>query len=293
MDYAGFFMLKESKLRNRKLIKAYLCLFVCLATRAVHLEVVTDLSSQGFLAMLKRFVARRGLCQHLYSDNGTNFIGASGELQEIYKLSKSNEFKTYAKNNMIYFHFIPAGSSHFGGLWESAVKSFKHHLRRMVSEKKTLTYEEFYTFVVQVEAVLNSRPLLPMTDDPNDLETLTPGHFLIGHPLNLVPDLDLQSTPMNRLTRYQILQSMVQHLWRRWSTQYLHTLHERSKWQFKTNTENLLGSLVLLKDENNPPSKWSIARIVALHPGKDDITRVVIVRTSNCNILKRSIVICG
>lgn len=290
MDYAGYFMIKDSKLRNRKLIKAYLCIFVCLATRAVHFELVSDLTSQGFLAMLKRFVSRRGLCQHLYSDNGTNFVGANSELQDIYKFPQSPEFQTYAKNHMIQFHFNPAGSPHFGGLWESVVKSFKHHLRRVISDQNPLTYEEFYTFVVQVEAVLNSRPLLPITDDPNDLETLTPGHFLVGHPLNLIPDLDLQTTPMNRLTRYQMLQCMLQHFWKRWSSQYLHTLHERSKWRFKTDMDNLQGSLVLLKDENNPPSKWTTARVVALHPGKDDITRVVSVRTSNGNVIKRSVV---
>ncbi|XP_050296327.1 uncharacterized protein LOC126736140 [Anthonomus grandis grandis] len=191
-----------------------------LATKAVHLELVSDLTTRGFLAMLRRFVSRRGLCQHLYCDNGTNFVGAN----------------------------------------------------------------------VQVEAVLNSRPLLPLTNDPNDFESLTPGHFLVGHPLNLVPDIDLETTPINRLNRYHMLQSLAQHFWRRWSEQYLHTLHERSKWRFKTDPGSLQDSLVLLKEENSPPSKWTLARIVNLHPGKDGITRVVSVRVANGNIFKRSIV---
>ncbi|XP_050294945.1 uncharacterized protein LOC126735061 [Anthonomus grandis grandis] len=290
VDYAGFFLMKESKLRNRRFIKAYLCVFVCLATKAVHLEVVSDLTSQGFIAMLKRFVSRRGLCKHLYSDNGTNFVGAQSELQEIFKFYDTSELQAYFKNNMINFHFNPARSPHFGGLWEGVVKSFKHHLRRILSEDNRLTYEEFYTFVVQVEAILNSRPILPLSNDPLDLESLTPGHFLIGHALNMVPDADFKETPMNRLTRYQMLQSMVQHFWRRWSEQYLHTLHERHKWRFKSESPNFLGALVLLKDDSNPPTKWTAGRITDVHPGKDGVVRVVSVRISNGNILKRSIV---
>ena len=191
---------------------------------------------------------------------------------------------------MIPLHFNPARSPHLGGLWEGVAKSFKHHLRRVLSDKNPLTYEEFYTFVVQVEAILKSRPLLSIGNDPKDLETLTPGHFLVGHPLNMVPDVDLQQIQANRLTRYQMLQSMIQHFRRKWSQQYLHTLHERSKWRFKSNDQNLLGALVLLKDENSPPSKWTTARIIQMHPGKDGTTRVVSVRTANGNIMKRSVV---
>lgn len=99
------------------------------------------------------------------------------------------------------FHFIPAKSPHFRGLWERAVRSVKHHLRRVVSDA-ALTYEEFYTLLTQIEACLNSHPLIPLSQDPNDLEVLTPGHLLIGAALTAPINGDLKTIPINRFSRF-------------------------------------------------------------------------------------------
>lgn len=150
-------------------------MFVCLSTKAVHLEMVSDYSSDAFLAALRRFTSRRGLCRSLYSDCGTNFVGAHAQLRAFFTASSSEQrsiVDQLAQDN-IQWRFQPPAAPHFGGIWEAAVKSFKPHLRPVLGEA-TLTYEEMSTLLAQIEACLNSRPLQALTDDPDDLAALTP-----------------------------------------------------------------------------------------------------------------------
>ncbi|XP_045463780.1 uncharacterized protein LOC123673339 [Harmonia axyridis] len=139
-----------------------------MSTKAIHVELVSDLSKDALIAALRRFVARSGRCSHLYSDRGSNFIGASRELNAL--VQKCAEYET------ITHHFLPGHAPHMGGLWEAGVRSVKSHLKRVIGDQ-ILTYEEFYTLLVQIEVALNSRPLTPISSDPNDLSVLTPGHF--------------------------------------------------------------------------------------------------------------------
>ncbi|XP_043263201.1 uncharacterized protein LOC122403641 [Colletes gigas] len=290
VDYAGPVFIKE-KIRTRVTSKAYLCIFVCFVTKAIHLELAIDLSTDAFLNVLRRFISRRGLCRSLYSDNGTNFIGARNELLELGTLlrdSKHNERVTkFLSDNQIEWHLIPPRAPHFGGLWEGAVKATKFHLKRVIGDTK-LTYEELYTLLTQVEACLNSRPLYPLSDDPTDLSPLTPGHFLIGDTLNALPGPDIRHIPENRLNRYQHIQRMLQHFWQRWNTEYLHQLQQRTKWQTASPSPLAPGTLVVVKEDNCPPLQWRMGRITELHPGKDTITRVVSVKVSD-GIVKRPV----
>lgn len=155
----------------------------------MHLEVVSDYSSDAFLAALRRFVSRRGLCHTIYSDCGTNFVGADNQLRALFSASGAGgrRIADGLASLGIQWRFNPPAAPHFGGLWEAAVKSMKHHLRRVLGES-TLTYEEMATLLTQVEACLNSRPLQALTDDPEDTAALTPGHFLIGSAINAVPE---------------------------------------------------------------------------------------------------------
>ncbi len=158
-----------------------------LSIKAVHLELVTELTSEAFTTCLKRFTSRRGLSSLISSDNGTNFIGATREIKEPYQFYNSRlprrDISNYLNDQKITWKFIPQHAPHFGGLWEVAVKSTKTHLRRILRDVK-LTYEEFSTLLTQIEACLNSRPLVPLDDG---IEALTPDHFLIGKPLAAFP----------------------------------------------------------------------------------------------------------
>lgn len=283
VDYAGPMVILNRKGRGAKLEKCYVCIFVCFTTRAIHLELVTSLSSDAYLMALKRFISRRGKPAQIFSDNGKTFVGA---LKEFSKFLTSNQdnIKNYTASESISFKFIPPYSPHFGGLWEAGVKSVKHHLRRVINSN--LTYEEFSTLLAQIESILNSRPLYPLSSDPNDFLPLTPAHFLIGRPL-VAPaceDITHESTPP--IIRYKRIEQMRQMFWKRWSKEYISELQKRTKWQENKGTLKP-DTLVIIKEDNVPPLKWSLGRIIHTYDGQDGTSRVADVKTAK-GIIKRS-----
>ncbi|XP_070515395.1 uncharacterized protein [Cardiocondyla obscurior] len=174
VDYAGPILMRTSKGRGQKSHKGFIAIFVCFATRAIHLEAVSDYTTEAFLAAFRRFTSRRGLCSDLYSDRGTNFVGADAQLRGFIRdLTRNRQFLNNLANDGIRWHFNPLSAPHFGGIWEAAVKSTKHHIHRVIGNAK-LTFEELITFLSQVEACLNSRPLAALTNNPQDLEALSP-----------------------------------------------------------------------------------------------------------------------
>ncbi|XP_055855978.1 uncharacterized protein LOC129919155 [Episyrphus balteatus] len=289
VDYAGPIEIKAWKGRGAKTFKGYFAIFICLSTKAIHLETVSDLTTQAFLAALRRFTARRGFCAQIYSDCGTNFVGANRELARMLAQAKHDwkEIAGIVANSGTNWNFIPPASPHFGGLWEAGVKSVKYHLKRTVRDER-LTFEELYTLLTQIEACLNSRPLCPLSDNIDDLDVLTPGHFLIGEPLLSIPQGHI-STPekMSYLDRWTRTQAFVDSFWRKWNGEYLSRLQQRPKWTRKE-AEPKIGGLVLVKDERLPPSQWLLARITETHPGADELVRVVTLKTKT-GIMKRPI----
>lgn len=294
VDYAGPFLTKANVKRSKVTIKAYLAIFVCCTTRAIHLEAVSDLTTDAFLAALRRFISRRGKPSDIYSDCGSNFKGANAEMKEFIQFVSAEPHNETVANKLtdegIAWHFNPPGAPHFGGLWEAGVKSTKFHLRRVVGEQR-LTFEELQTIVNQIEAILNSRPLTPESSDPSDLRALTPGHFLIGRPITSFPEPDLSELKENRLSNWQLIQRITQNFWKRWNAEYISTLQQRSKWT--TPQQNIeVGSLVLIKDENLPPLKWKLGRIMQVHEGKDKKIRTVTVRTAYTELTRPIVKIC-
>ncbi|KAG7305534.1 hypothetical protein JYU34_009613, partial [Plutella xylostella] len=271
VDYAGPILIANKKGRGSQLKKAYIAIFVCMAVRAVHIELVTDLTSQGYMAMLNRLICRRGKPASITSDNAKCFIGTFNELPKFLKQNSNNIINEAAKIQ-IEFKFSPPYSPHFNGLAEASVKSVKHHLKRVLSMTH-LDYEEMYTVLVQIEAILNSRPITPISSDPSDLVALTPAHFLIGRTLTMLPAPQVDNAPINTLSRYKRVQALKAHFWNRYYKEYISALQIRSKWH--TNRGQLqLGQMVLIKDDRLPPNRWLLGRITAVYPGTDGINRV-------------------
>ncbi|XP_026730718.1 uncharacterized protein LOC113495917 [Trichoplusia ni] len=282
MDFAGPFMISSKKGRGNRVTKAYLCVFVCLITKALHLEVVSDLSTEAFILCLRRFVSRRGKPYALYCDNGKNFVGANNELGRVIR-SSIQAVTDYAANEAIKFSFIPAYSPHFGGIWEAGVKSAKYHLKR-VAGNTPLTFEELATLFTQIEAILNSRPLSPLSSDPNDTNPLTPGHFLIGRPLMSVPSLPVNTARPNR---YELIEKTRQQFWKRWSREFIAELQNRAKWK-RNSKEIQVGDPIIIKEDHSMPLHWRMGRVERLYLGADGICRVADVRTATGTV-KRAV----
>lgn len=289
IDYAGPVILREGKRRNARNHKAYIGIFVCFATKAIHIELVSDLTSDAFIAALKRFISRRGKPSRIYSDNGTTFVGAQRQIKEFYDFYFSqqtqSEVKRFSCDQGISWNFIPPNAPHFGGLWEAAVKSAKYHMARIVG-KAHLTFEEMQTVLCEIEAILNSRPITPLSSDPNDLTYLTPGHFLVGTALNSFPCNDLSDINENRLVRWQRIEQIRQHFWHRWSNEYLSSLQEKTKWKRNTGIQLSLDRLVLIKQQGLAPLQWTLGRVLDIHPGTDDVARVATIRTAKGTFIR-------
>lgn len=284
LDFAGPFDIKSFSGRNCRITKGYVCIFVCFSTKAIHLEATSDLSTAAFLSAFQRFISRRGCPNHIHSDNGTNFVGASKILAKEFLLNSKRAIENKYAHQHVLWHFIPPGAPHMGGLWEAGVKSFKSHILKLPGPFK-YTYEEFSTLLSQIEACLNSRPLSPQSQDPSDLSAITPGHFLTGgpilSPLASIPD----ERPMSIVNRWQRLKAIHRDFCIRWKNEYLKELHKRNKW--KNPFPNLqLDDLVVVKEYNLPPNNWRLGRVTKVHMGKDNLVRVVDVRTQRGTITR-------
>lgn len=280
VDYCGHFDVRRYSGKCNSTQMCYVAVFVCLATRAIHLEVVEDLTTDAFLDAYQRFASRRGHCRSITSDNATNFVGAKRHLYNVV-----NDWRKCANNALfttrgIEWRFIMPKAPSQGGNHESAVKLFKHHLRRMVGSN-FLSINEFRSLTIRIEACLNSRPLEVQSQDPNEHTVITPAHFLIGREFENVavdPIMD-DSAIGSYAVRWRKVQQLHQHFWRQWQRGYLNALQSRNKWREPQN--NLaIGDVVLIKEDRQPPQQWLLGRVNAVHPGKDGLVRNVTLRSA-------------
>ena len=238
IDYFGPLMFKE----GRSLKKAWGLLFTCMASRAIHVEMVVSLSLDEFLLAFTRFMDLRGPVSNLYSDNGSTFQAASKKLPE---LVESPAFLNSLRQKGINWHFIPPYAPQQGGAWESLIKQFKIVLSSVLeSSRHKPTFVELLTYTGSAVRIVNERPLVPLSDDPRDFAAITPASLL-------TPFFDPYSTvgqPHDRdmLRRdYRFNVGLSQAFWEKWIFSYLPLLNVRKKWQKLS--ENLKpGQLVVL-----------------------------------------------
>lgn len=253
-------------------IQGYIVIFVCLVTRAVHMDVLRGLTTEEFLGALARMTGRRGHCSELWSDNGTTFVGADAELVRVLTDWETKfPFEDLAAMGTKWTFITPAAPFK-GGIWEAAVKSFKHHYRRVVG-MRILTVDQTYNIVIQIEAVLNARPLYTPSDDPLDYNPITPAHLAIGRSTIQRPFTDdVREVADNRLTVWGLQQKLYQQFWKSWRDDYITSLQLRNKW-YKVQENLKVGDMVIVQDENTPPAKWPLGRVAAVHYSDDGLVR--------------------
>ena len=230
------------------------------------------------MATLRRFIACRGCPCKIYSDNGTNFVGARRKLDKLYNFLQSQDtiesFGHFFTNRRIHWSHIPSRAPHFGGPWEATVKAAKTHLHKVLATQR-LTYEEYATILAEVEAILNSRPIYPLSSQPEDgVDVLTPAHLLVGCALKSLPRPP--TSVIQQLTstkRWDHCKKIAADFWTRWSKEYLSLLQRRQKWRAALR-DIRVGDLVLIKDQTLFVHFWPMARVIQVHPGKDGHVRV-------------------
>ena len=273
VDYFGPLMIKHS----RKQEKRYGCLFTCLVTRAVHLEVARSLETDSFINALRKFVARRGPPSDIYSDNGSNFVGADRELKQSLQEWNQSQIADFLSQKEIQWHFNPRAAPHFGGIWERLVQSCKKALK-VVLHGQVVTDEVLETAFAETEALVNTRPLTEVSSSSSDLEAITPNHFLISRANPVLPCVIFADKEISSKKRWRQTQVIINQVWVRWLREYLSTLIARKKWNQSTHNVKV-GDLVLVVDEKTQRGDWPLARVMKIFPGKDDTVCVCEVKT--------------
>ena len=260
-------------------------------TRAVHLELADSLESDDFILVLRNFIGRRGKPKEMFSDNGKNFVGAARELREcLQQLDQSTTVHDYLLKASVQWHFIPPNAPYFGGAWERLVKSTKSALKNILKEQ-CVTESVLRTALVEVEDVINSRPLTHNSTDPHDYTALTPNHFLRFDGAAHVPPVNSHSSDRDSRRRWRQSQALSDHLWKKWLTEYLPSLTVRNKW-VKEERNYMVNDLVTLVDDNRPRGQWSLGRVLEVFPSEDGRIRSLKVKTAHGVYVRPSSKVC-
>ncbi|XP_056110281.1 uncharacterized protein LOC130087825 [Rhinichthys klamathensis goyatoka] len=248
--------------------KRWAILFTCMSSRAVHMEVIESLDTSSCVNALRRFFALRGPAKKLISDRGTNFIGASKEL------GMDKALQLYLNDQGCSWEFNPPHASHMGGSWERMIGIAQRILDSMLLQSKVqLTHDVLCTLMAEVSAIINARPLLPISSDPDNPFILSPSMLLTQKSCLIPPPGDFLDKDLYT-KQWRQVQALANQFWTRWRREYLPLLQQRQKWT--VSCRNLqVGDLVLLKDKQVPRNSWLMSRVTATFPGKDNRVRKV------------------
>ena len=292
VDYAGPIHVRpiypqyDVKGKKKELIdnvySSWICVFTCAVTRAVHLELVSDCSTECFLLAFRRFIARRGRPSLVISDNGTNFKGAAKELKLMYKAA-DNAIKTL-QNDGIKWQFNCEKGAWWGGLFESIIKMVKNNLKKTVS-KNILSFEQLNTVLAEIEQILNSRPLAIVSDSSNDPLPISPQMLLLGYRPEVLPTIekvpeDISSTDQQILQNWKHRSTLRNHFFDRLLKDYFLRLQQRSKWHDEVKNIRV-GEIVLIKQDKKPRRIWPLGKVIKTFEGRDKLVRAVLLKTES------------
>ena len=278
IDYFGPLNVK----RGRGTAKRYGCIFVCMTTRAIHLELAQSLETDAFIMVLRRFINARGSVNQLRSDNGTNFVGAERELRASIREWNHKTIEEELQQYNCEWIFHPPGASHMSGVWERMVRTVKRSMKAILGER-TVDEEVLRTVLSEAQAIANSRPLCHSSDDVKDMEALTPNHFLLQRPAVALPPGHFEDSDLSSRKKWRQVQILSNHYWKRWIHEYLPTLQQRQKW-LKPRRDLMINDIVLIADDNVPRGQWLLGRVIQVYPGRDGRVRSAAIKTKNSEL---------
>ena len=272
IDFAGPFYVRHSK----EVIsdKVYLCLYTCASSRAVYLDLSTDLTAEAFIRSFKRFSARRGFPQRVISDNAKNFKSANQQLSALFELPS---VQRYLAEKRVRWQFNLDRASWYGGIFERLIKSVKTCLKKVIGRAR-LTYDELLTVIVECETIINSRPLTFVYSDDVE-EPLTPGHLLHGRRILSLPEVaDVTVQELNRenmTRRAKYLSTLLVHFWRRWKKEDLVGLREYHRMKSLNAGQEVIqeGDVVSIHDRTLKKGFWRLGLVESLIRGRDQEVR--------------------
>ncbi|XP_026071297.1 uncharacterized protein LOC113051618 [Carassius auratus] len=257
--------------------KRWVLIFTCLSIRAVHFELIDSLDASTFINALRRFFAIRGPAKQIRSDCGTNFKGACKELG---MLAEELSFRSYLNEEGCRWIFNPPHASHMGGAWERLIGVARRILDSMLLQNSHshLTHEMLATFLAEVSAIMNSRPLAPISSDPNSPALLTPATLLTQKVGVLSPPPGDFEKDFCR-QKWKQVQQLASTFWERWRREYLVNLQSRRKWH--TNQPNIReGDIVLMKEAQVKRNDWPMALVTKVFPGEDEKVRKIEIKVT-------------
>lgn len=288
VDYAGPFYTKQGRGKSR--LKRYLCLFTCLSTRAVHLEMAFSLDTDSFLNAFYRFTSRRGLPSLMISDNGTNFVSADRELRELRDALDVDKIQDSTAVKGVKWQFNPPGAPHFNGVHEIMIKAAKKAMKSILGDAD-VNDEELMSAIVGAEGLINSRPLTYQSSNASDDQPLTPNHFLHGQIGGQFAPETVDTTAYNLKKRWRRVQELVRHFWRRWLREWLPGLSPRGKWK-QPHEDLKQGDIVLVVSPDTPRGKWPLGRVTKTFPGADGHVRAVDVQVGKTTLRRPVVKLC-
>lgn len=292
VDFTGPVFVKLGK----EIQKSYITLFTCAITRAVHLELVSDMSSQKFILALRRFISRRGNCKVFYSDNAKTFKCASKDIQAFNDIMRKNELQNFLSSEGITWKFMVEMAPWWGGFYERLMRSIKEPLKKILGRAQ-LSFEEIMTVLAEIENVLNQRPLTYVCNELTEPESLSPAHFLFAgqkkeYPFNFAEILIPDSTKVTKdllLRRKRYQTRLLSQLWTKWRREYM--LNLRNFHYFGTpdaKRELSVDDVVLVQGNQKSKFLWNLGRITEVFKGRDGLVRSCVVKTKN-GLFKRPI----
>ena len=298
LDYLGPIIVKNGQSDQ----KVWICLFTCLVTRAIHLELVGDLSTAEFLLCFKRFVAQRGTPSDVISDNAMCFRTANSVFESVWKnIHESEDVWSYISSCRINWLFNVELAPWMGGFYERLVGLVKRSLRKTIG-RRILSLSHMQTLIKEIESVLNSRPLVFINDDINSNIAITPSHFLTLNPKTGIPVLEIsddhdfipnEKTSDKLVSLWKNGQPLLDVFWKIWRDEYLLSLRERFQTHVKdgryhSNFSPKVNDIVIIKDDT-PRGHWRFGKVVKLTFSKDSLVRSATVKVPSGREIRRPV----